>query len=218
MLRNASLKNKEERYKRRELRLHAMSSYPEISQVGTASKQQFTQTQYRNNKTHVNELIAFLNDRFIALYTILAETEGEPVKTLEQIRRYLHADTEAYLSCSYLFVQIVSVMNQLHRYGTLNKVDSRLPARMEYLVALRNALAHGDPVLESKTTTFIHMQSDVIDVTASIVYEFMNQFFAQIVNLLIPAASISSPAANPLISLASSASSSTSSSLSSQTR
>lgn len=134
------------------------TDYPNIKQLALASFKQL----HSSEQMSVEGLVDALKSRFILLKRVLTEAgvNFDAISSIDLVIKSITSDVELLLSCSYLITQIVSIMNKLNSLKALRAIHLELPIRLGDFIALRNALEHNDPVIDSKDNSFIHMQSN----------------------------------------------------------
>ena len=183
-LKNKFIKQKSEDRKKEEQTLLntkktvMQNDYPHLRALGFTSYNQL----HNPEKMSVRSLLHSLRSRFELLRKILIDSGAhfEDSSSAEVVKSLITSDVEVLLSCSYLISQIVSIMNKLDGLEALEVIHPQLPIRLPCFIALRNALEHNDPVIDSKDNSFIQMQSNTNILMAQIAYELIDLFFVSI--------------------------------------
>ncbi|KTD51183.1 tetratricopeptide repeat protein [Legionella quateirensis] len=151
------------------------NDYPHLRALGFTSYDQL----HKPEKMSVRSLLHTLQSRFEFLRKILIDSgvNFDDTTSAEVVKSLITSDVEVLLSCSYLITQIVSIMNKLDGLEALEVIHPQLPVRLPCFIALRNALEHNDPVIDSKDNNFIQMQSNTNILMAQITHELIDQFF-----------------------------------------
>ncbi|MBL7479026.1 tetratricopeptide repeat protein [Legionella bononiensis] len=183
-LKNKFIKQKSDERKKEEQTLLntkkavMQNDYPHLRALGFTSYDQL----HKPEKMSVRSLLNSLQSRFELLRKILTDSGAnfDDTSSVEVVKSLITSDVEVLLSCSYLITQIVSIMNKLDGLEALEVIHPQLPVRLPCFIALRNALEHNDPVIDSKDNSFIQMQSNANILMAQIAYELIDQFFVSI--------------------------------------
>lgn len=158
------------------------NEYPAIRALGCSSIQML----HSPEKMSVRSLVDCLKSRFILLKKVFLEAGLDydgllELPSADLAKLCVTGDIELLMSCSYLISQIVGIMNKLDTLDLLGKIHSDLPDRLPSYIALRNALEHNDPVIDSKDNGFIQMQSNTSILMAQIIDELIVTFFTVVV-------------------------------------
>ncbi|WP_347252452.1 hypothetical protein [Legionella sp.] len=119
-----------------------------------------------------------LLNRLELLFSLLAENEIDVTQfTKEKFQLflfdYINENLNFSLSTGYLLGQIISFINKLSSIVDLQDISPQLKERLPDLVALRNALEHTDPILESSEISYFQMASKIPQLTAYVLGEII---------------------------------------------
>lgn len=146
--------------------------YPTISLVSSSLVNELNQS----HKMSIKGLIDCLKDRISVVKIILDESKID-ICSNNQLRKDIHKsivkDVELFFSLSYLIPQIISLFNKLNSIQALDLINPELKKYLANFVALRNALEHSDPIIESEAHSYVQMKSKIPEIMAAFIDELL---------------------------------------------
>ncbi len=153
-----------------------MMDFPTLSSFS----QRFSLELENKEKMSATQVVKNLKNRFSKFIELLKESDihfnfNEPFykqqKMFKLFKNTMQNDISFFMGCSYLVVQIVSLLNQLSTAKTVLNADLEQIAELQQLsdfiksytprltdwVALRNLFMHPDGILESEALSYLHI-------------------------------------------------------------
>lgn len=186
----------------RQMQQEQMNKMPELTEIYTSFRDQLINPK----KISAHELFKALQSRIRLLDQLIAEakislntntTLKSQKEVINQFKRLLNMDRSFFYGCSYLTVQIISMINRLSTAGLSEEMsllfielDSKpnmepwfklfntiRNTRLNDWVSLRNLLMHSDGIIESSQHSYFEMDPhNIPDVICYFILDFMFNF------------------------------------------